>query len=78
MPCQPSFRNAVDTRGPSPRSPATNIGKLPIGHEEIEKAGVQLAQVNEESSVTNVCIAVLAALVGSDARHGTTTFWPSR
>jgi hypothetical protein len=51
---------------------------VPIGHEEIEKAGVQLAQVNEESSVTNVCIAVLAALVGSDARHGTTTFWPSR
>ena len=50
---------------------------VPIGHAENEKAGIQLSQVNEESSVTNVRIAVLA-LVDSDARHGTTTFWPSR
>ena len=50
---------------------------VPIGHAEIEKAGVQLSEVNEESSVTNVRLAVLA-LVGSDARHGTTSLWPSR
>jgi hypothetical protein len=57
--------------------PPTSIG-VPIGHAEIEQAAsVQLSQVNEESSVTNVRIAVLA-LVGSDARHGTTTFWSSR
>ena len=57
--------------------PPTSEG-VPIGHAEIEKAGVQLSQVNEESSVTNVRIAVFATLVGSDARHGTTTLWPSR
>jgi hypothetical protein len=50
---------------------------VPIGHAENEKAGIQLSQVNEESSVTNVRLAVLA-LVGSDARHGTTSLWPSR
>jgi hypothetical protein len=67
-----------DTRGPSPRRPATNIERRADRSRRDRKAGVELSQVNEESSVTNVRIAVFATLVGSDARHGTTTFWPSR
>ena len=68
-----SWLDALSSAGAA--RPGRCGGRLVVGRRG--RAGIQLSQVNEESSVTNVRLAVLA-LVGSDARHGTTTFRPSR
>jgi len=68
-----SWLDALSSAGAA--RPGRCGGRLVVGRRG--RAGIQLSQVNEESSVTNVRLAVLA-LVGSDARHGTTSLWPSR
>ena len=67
-----SWLDALSSAGAA--RPGRCGGRLVVGRRG--RAGIQLSQVNEESSVTNVRLAVLA-LVGSDARHGT-SLWPSR
>jgi len=72
MPVVTKFQGCPLTRG-TITTPSTHKHRKACRSVTQRSASVQLSQVNEESSVTNVRHRGLATLVGSDARHGTTT-----